>query len=231
MNSRDLLTRTVLTTLLACGVALPSVEGASAQNCQAICNQAYSFARQSRGDLAFIQQFQQLQNACQSCQLQQRVRPQANNPPPAQMPKWNPPVQTEREKAIGKAMEEVMQRTGDWAMRGAVLPKGAPLSGETVKMETVKIPDGYVDPFAARALSTSSSTSVSKPSGNIWNPNQQSHMTPGTAPTVQSPATSSPASKGSYQTCMAGNTFAGDRAYCEMGGYTYFKNGSVLKSQ
>lgn len=177
----------------------------TAQDCQQICSQMNAFARQSRGDWAFVQQMQQLSNACQSCQLQQRVRPQVSTPPPT-MPQWTPPVQTEQEKAQGRAMNEVFERQGEWIMRGKVLPGNIPLSSGTVQMEIVKIPDSYVDPFAQRAPSVSHATS-SRPtvSGNIYDPNQQSHMQPTQSPNQPStnlgPATTYP----SYPPCTGFN--------------------------
>lgn len=156
--------RIVRAFMLLSGIVL-TLSGARAQSCQQICNQAYAFGRQSRGDLAFIQQMQQLSNACQSCQLSERVRPRASNPPPS-TPTWTPPVETEQEKAVSRSMQEVLERTGDWAMRGKILPQGAPLSSGTVQMETVKIPDGYVDPFAQRAPSVTSSAPYSPSADN-----------------------------------------------------------------
>ena len=168
-----------------------------AQNCQQICNQVYSFARQSRGDWAYVQQLQQLSNACQSCQLSSRVRPQSS--PPPSMPKWTPPVETEHERAVSREMSKVLESTGNWAMRGAVLPKGVPLSSGTVQMEVVKVPEGYEDPFAQRGPPTYSSTTPttpSRPTGSIWDPNHQSNMqppqSPGSASTSAGPPISYP---------------------------------------
>jgi hypothetical protein len=153
---------------------------ANAQSCQQICSQLYSFSRQSRGDWAFVQEVQRLSNACQSCQLQQRVRPQATNPQPT-LPQWNSqpvePVLSAHDRALAKAFT-TLDSLGEWAMRGAVLPQGAPLSAGTVKAETYTPPPDYVDPFAQKGPTTITSKGNGYASGNIYDPNQQSSLKP-----------------------------------------------------
>ncbi len=149
-------------------LGISHVTNASGDACQAICQQVETFARQSRGDIGFVMELQRLSNACQSCQLRQRVRPY--EPPPATaVPQWSPTPSVPADTPIIREYGRLNERVGNWAMRGQPLRKDIPLSSGVVQQEvyTPPPPSNYVDPFAAgRNAAPSSQSKPYNPGAN-----------------------------------------------------------------
>lgn len=77
---------------------------AYSQSCNAICAQAYSYANQSRGDAAFIMQFQSMMNACNAC----RAGGQMSTPQPTPSPQMQDYMREQRAAAerFGKDLRQ-----------------------------------------------------------------------------------------------------------------------------
>jgi hypothetical protein len=104
MDKRHILPISVVALALSPSYALAQYRG----DCKSICTQVQSFARQSRGDSAFVVELQKLSNACQACQQQSRWNPSPQaEPPQVEIPRFDsapPPQQSASSNFLSKVL-------------------------------------------------------------------------------------------------------------------------------
>lgn len=102
---------------------------------------------------------------------------------------------------------------------------GDQLQSSTNPWHDVKPPPGYLDPYLG---STRREPTPTKPATVPTNPFGTPYVL---KPENRSNAKAAAPPPGTYSACVGASTFADkDAAYCESSGYTYLKNGTVLKN-
>lgn len=83
-------------------------------DCASICAQKNSFARQSRGDAAFVQELLRLDKECQACQMQTKWKPAPTAPPPQiEMPRFDDPLPQQKSSVLN-SLFNVFNEIGSW---------------------------------------------------------------------------------------------------------------------
>jgi hypothetical protein len=141
--------------LIAALALLPSYAAAQqfGGDCSSICAQVESFARQTRGDYAFVVELQRLSNACQKCQMGSSWGPSPSAPPQAPPRLESAPQQS----TIGSYLFNFLSDLGShW--RGPTLNRDQYLSSDVQKRSFKATPEASAalekmlsDPYAEKS--------------------------------------------------------------------------------
>jgi hypothetical protein len=164
-------------------------------DCKSICAQVEPFARQSRGDQAFVAELQRLSKACQDCQMQSRWSPSPQAAPPQikTLPRFDsaPPPQ---QSASGNFLSRILIDLGSlW--QGPKIAGGQVLSSDVQQRNLQVQPSAYAvekmlnDPWGKPAVATEPSQPSFDGTNLIGSQSLQQPTVRPAAPTVDSSQT------------------------------------------